>query len=88
MLYDLGGHFSQRSITHALAGSNGGRFAISTHLQEHRLYGQLSPLGVGGVRAAIEALVVSEQVEEVAVPRPAGDMYPSWKLTPTGSALA
>jgi ATP-dependent DNA helicase RecQ len=88
MLYDVGGRFSQRSITHALAGSNGGRYPISPHLKAHHLFGHLAALKPEGVKSVIETLVEHGQVEVVTVDRPGGNPYASWKLTDAGRAAA
>jgi hypothetical protein len=88
MLYEAGGRFSQRSIKHALAGSTGGgRYPISSHLVEHRLFGYLSALGVDGVETTVETLIGIGQVEVLSVQRDGGPAYQSWKLTGAGSAL-
>jgi ATP-dependent DNA helicase RecQ len=88
MLYDAGGRFSQRSIKHALAGSNGGNFPISQHLKEHRLFGYLAALEVAGVESVVTRLLERGEVEEITISRHGGSSFQSWRLTPAGSALA
>lgn len=86
-LYEVGGRFSQRSIEHALAGSNGGKWAISIHLTGHHLFGHLSALKPDGVKSVIERLVAAGHVEALAVDRDGGSSFQSWKLTDSGRAL-
>jgi ATP-dependent DNA helicase RecQ len=86
-LYDVGGRFSQRSIEHALAGSNGGKYPISVHLTTHHLFGHLTALKPAGVTSVFEGLVAAGHVEGLAVERDGGRSFASWKLTDAGRAL-
>jgi hypothetical protein len=86
-LYEVGGRFSQRSIEHALAGSNGGKWTISIHLTGHHLFGHLSALKPDGVKKVIEGLVAAGHVEALAIDRDGGSSFESWKLTDSGRAL-
>jgi hypothetical protein len=86
-LYDVGGRFSQRSIEHALAGSNGGKYPISGYLTSHHLFGHLTALKPGGVTSVMDGLVATGHVEEITVERDGGRSFTSWKLTDAGRAL-
>lgn len=87
LLYDVGRRFSQRSIEHALAGSNGGKFKISEHLVQHRLFGHLSALKPTGVKSVLESLAARGEVEPVEVELADGSTFSSWGLTEAGRAL-